>query len=743
MKTYLPLIIISFLLQATGFSQSRVDSLLAEQEAKGTTNDSASFWRLIELTQAMQQENLAKSREYANDALSVARKMENVRWQMMGYNLLAISHALVGESHQALAMFEKCLELDSSILGTKNLGSIYNNIGTVSMEIGEFDQAIAYLMKGLELRESVKIPFEIAGSCNNIGLCYYEQDQNLKALEYYNRCIDILITDKDTLNDLYTSALNNIGLAYVSSGKHELSLPYYQRSVKIDEATGMLHSASYGYNYMGDAYSYLGEYDKAFEYFEKGIEISIKLQDPYGEQMGNVSIANCYIDQKMYGNSIDLLKNASDYYASIDDKISQQEVLRSLAAAYRGLNNWKAGFIYIDSARRLGDSIHQDNFTQAIADIQGKYDFDQQKARIEMLDKQNQLDQAMISEANARKKSQDLFIWIIGIALFAAMVVIGLIAYSLIRKRRDNRIISEQKSEAEKQRDIAEEQKQIAHVRSLEIAEKHQEITDSINYGKRIQDALLTSGAYWQGISSDHFILFQPKDIVSGDFYWAYREGETVYWVVADCTGHGVPGAFMSMLGISFLNEIIIENNCSEPSEILNSLRVKIIKALDNEDLDVQQRDGMDIALCKLNTRTNEIEYAGANNALWILRSEPVDDPSEHQRVFSLPNEAAKIIEIHADKQPVGSFGEVLTPFTTKRFNLRAGDRIYAFTDGYADQFGGSKGKKLKPKALKSILINSAHLEMSEQKEQLLTSLSEWKRDFEQVDDICIVGIEI
>ena len=303
-------------------------------------------------------------------------------------------------------------------------------------------------------------------------------------------------------------------------------------------------------------------------------------------------------------------------------------------------------------------------------------------------------------------------------------------------------MISEQKREVEKQRDFAEEQQKIAKLKSIELEEKHKNITDSIEYGKKIQDALLTSEAYWSSISKNYFILYQPKDVVSGDFHWAYQNQNECFIIVADCTGHGVPGAFMSMLGIGFLNEIILENHTTDPAQILDELRGKIIKALENEGSDVQQKDGMDICLCRWNKETNMLTYSGANNALWLIRNKNnQDNCNDIVKIVSKGD--LDLIEIPADPQPVGRFGNTLEPFTNRSIQLKSGDRIYAFSDGYYDQFGGPKGKKLKPRVMKELLLDTFDQPMGEQKVALIKKHEEWKGTFEQVDDICIVGIEI
>ncbi len=272
-----------------------------------------------------------------------------------------------------------------------------------------------------------------------------------------------------------------------------------------------------------------------------------------------------------------------------------------------------------------------------------------------------------------------------------------------------------------------EEQKEIIEKQKELVEEKNKEVLDSINYAKRIQSALLTGEKYIQKYLPDFFVLYNPKDIVSGDFYWAFyhEPSHSFYLVTADCTGHGVPGAFMSMLGINFLNEIVSERNILEPDKILNELRKEIINALNPEDSIEESKDGMDAVICRYMFSNKKIQFSASNNPLWVLSIEE-----------------SELTEYKADKFPVGKYMEVEKPFTLHEIALRKNTWIFTFTDGYADQFGGEKGKKFKYKQLEKILRENCHLETNELKQKLYTEFLNWKMEFEQVDDVLIIGVK-
>ncbi len=267
-------------------------------------------------------------------------------------------------------------------------------------------------------------------------------------------------------------------------------------------------------------------------------------------------------------------------------------------------------------------------------------------------------------------------------------------------------------------------QKEEIQKQSEQIAELYEQVKDSILYAKRIQEAILPSKEEINHALKESMVLFRPKDIVSGDFYWFSDKQDKAIIAAADCTGHGVPGALMSMIGSSLLNEIVNEKEITSPAEILLALKQGVIKALNKHpSVNGQTKDGMDIALCSIDKNSRKIHYAGANNPLWLIRN-------------------GEIIDYRADRQPVGIYGDNQdTPYTNHELELQKGDTIYIFSDGYADQFGGPNGKKFKYSQFKKLLLSIQERAMDEQREILNSTIEEWMGDEEQIDDILVVGI--
>ena len=317
---------------------------------------------------------------------------------------------------------------------------------------------------------------------------------------------------------------------------------------------------------------------------------------------------------------------------------------------------------------------------------------------------------------------------VIGSFIFV-LILTGFVLYSYGQSRKANKQLEEKNLQIVEQKEI--------------IEHAHNEVRASITYAERIQKALLSTDDYWQQVSPEHFILFLPRDVVSGDFYWAYADDEQVYWAAADCTGHGVPGAFMSMLGIGFLNEIVGEGGEKVPGRILDKLRFKIIQSLEQRSSNDQRKDGMDIAVCALNKQTMTLQYAGAYNPLFVVRGSGDAEPEGYDK--KLEEGTHVLYEFAADKMPIGKHQLDQTPFVNRTIRVKPGDSIYSFSDGYQDQFGGPKGKKFMIKRMKKLILDMQDQPMEAQHEIFHTRFFEWigEGGTRQLDDVCLVGIKL
>ncbi len=347
---------------------------------------------------------------------------------------------------------------------------------------------------------------------------------------------------------------------------------------------------------------------------------------------------------------------------------------------------------------------------------------DQQEGQIEEQSIQISEQQTILIERLKAIEKQKMLIWFFVIALILVSGL-GYFIYRGYRIKKEsniqleskNRLILQQKDEIQQQMEIAESQRD-------QIAYQKQHITDSIHYALRIQTALLPSLELFTE-KIDHFVLYKPRDIVSGDFYWVAEIGPRIMIISADCTGHGVPGAFMSMLGVSFLNEIILNKGIVQPDQVINSLREEVIHALKQNNSESEIKDGMDICVCLLDPEKRSLQFAGALSPLWILSK-------------------GELTEVKGDKMPV-SIHETMKPFTNHWIDLKKGDTFYIFSDGFVDQFGGPNQKKYLSKNFKITLGELQAKPMYEQGAELDRIFEEWRADVEQIDDVTVIGVRV
>jgi len=311
-------------------------------------------------------------------------------------------------------------------------------------------------------------------------------------------------------------------------------------------------------------------------------------------------------------------------------------------------------------------------------------------------------------------------------ALFVFLLMMGALVYvtfrSYQRKKHDNMIIQEQNAELQQANEEIRVQRDLLQEQKNKIEKMHTQVQDSIRYAQRIQTAAMPTDEFLDKLFDDYFVFFRPRDIVSGDFYWAKKVDNFIMFTVADCTGHGVPGAFVSMLGISLLNEAVQRRDITRASDVLEFLRREIKVSLRQSfDFD-ESKDGMDMAFCVYDTETKVLQYAGANSPMYVVR-------------------AGELIELKPVKNPVAVFFREV-PFETREIKLEKDDVLYLTTDGYIDQQGGENGKKFMRKRFKDLIVSIWNRPLKEQKEIVETTFDEWKNGYKQIDDVCVMGVK-
>lgn len=404
-------------------------------------------------------------------------------------------------------------------------------------------------------------------------------------------------------------------------------------------------------------------------------------------------------------------KEAKQYLTkaiALQHSIGAMEDLRqtedALSKLYDTSGQYKLALIHYKKAIAIKDTIFSQENKKQLVRKEMNYEFD--KKEIAAKAEQDKKDAITAEE----KQRQKVIIYSISVGLFLVLLLALFIFRGYRQKQKANSIIIQQKAEVEKQKELVEL--------------KNKEITDSINYAKRIQQAKLPKKEEIYAALPQSFILFKPKDIVSGDFYFFHKNERNIFIASADCTGHGVPGAFMSMIGSEKLEDAVSQT--TDTSEILKLLNKGIKTSLHQSEINESTRDGMDIALCSIDTENRIVKYAGANRPIWIVHKGQTE-----------------IEETKATKKAIGGFTEDNQHFDSHELKLKHGDTFYIFTDGYADQFGGEDGKKLMTKKFKEILINIQDKTMLEQEKYLATFVDNWRGKTEQIDDILVIGVRL
>lgn len=690
------------------FSQNKraIDSLLALTKAANDTTKANLYNMIAALWAASDPE---KNKEYGEKILNIGETSGIGKYKALGFFKLGIYYYTIGQMDSATLYYSKALDLAKINNRVVLEAFIHQNRGLVYERIGEYENAIKENILSLKLFEKVKSDFSVANLKNNIGIIYLKQHDFVLAEKYFLESYDYL---KKTGNPgALCYVYQNLGLIESNKENYEKSDSLYKLALSefiflndISGQVGCLQNLAM--NFLN-----LNRPDSANLYNIRSIQLSRAVDNLNGIYSGYLNQASVYL---RFLNSPKIALAYLDSAASIKElnELPEYKIayLQSLSEYHLCYGDKQKGFLLMDRYLTLKDSLLSEENRETIKTLNTKYDTEKKDLQIK--------NQSLEIDAKEKENAAKNKILLLGAFALLIVAVFGFIAFSNFKKtKRANIIISNQKEMVELQKEEISLQKVLVEV-------KQKEIIDSINYAQKIQSAVLTSEEVWKKISPEYFIIFQPKDIVSGDFYWAYNTTNTrSVFALADCTGHGVPGGFMSMLGNSFLNELVVENKLFKADVILNKLREKIIKALGQKGAE-DRKDGMDMGLCVWNKLDNTLEFSGANNSLWLIRN-------------------GELVNYAGDKMPIGQYADELKPFSSHNISLQKNDLIVLCTDGFADQFGGEGGKKLKSKNLKEFIVKNSGSPLPQQKSDLTALFSNWKGQHQQVDDVSLIMIKV
>lgn len=613
-------------------------------------------------------------------------------------NLLSKELKNVSKYPEAMEQAILAEKLSIALDYKKGICQAYNNMGIIFDLQGDYPTALEYYFKALKVAEEISDKRGIARAFNNIGIIYNYQGKDAKALEYYMKAIKMMEETGDKRG--LSMSFNNVGIIYKRQRDFSKTLYYYTKALKLRQEMGDQKAVAASYGNIGNMYDVMGDFAKAKEYHLKSLEIRQTINDQNG-------IASCYINlsrimqvQKKYGEGVVYAEKALALAKDMGSLALTEEAHGALSELFDLSGNKEKALQHYKESIVVRDSLFNKENTEKTMRAEMNFEFERQKQQEKLLQEKRD---ALHDEEMKRQK---WVIYFMTIGLLLILVFVFVILRSYRQKQSANRMLEE---------------------KNTIIEEKNKSITDSINYARRIQNAILPDLDEIYKRLKQSFILYKPKDIVSGDFYYYAEEKNKILVAAADCTGHGVPGAFMSMIGNDALNEIIVGKGITSPGDILNKLHDSVRVALKQDTSKMESSDGMDMALCSLDPASNILEYAGALRNLYIARS------------------GCKELEVvKANKQSVGGLrSDEKKTFTNHKIQLHPGDTFYIFSDGYADQFGGKDGKKFMMRRLRELLVEIQPKGMKEQGQALDQRIENWKGTREQVDDILVIGIKI
>ena len=665
--------------------------------------------RLAFLNDLLAREYLDSSHDslekYAKQSLVFSEKDHIYEYQVDSWNTLGMSNRKIGQFKQALEHHFKALKIaQAHKLSSHYFYTTYSALCLAYTDQGNYTPAVEFGYKALHEAEIQKDTLNTAIVNNNLANIFFEVSNYEKALVHYKKALEIAVQLGNKFGEsLITS---NIGSVYYQSGALDSSKYYFDQALNIAKQIEDVEGEATNYLNIGSYYQKKKQYSLAIESFLKAEKILKELEmDP---NLADIyfNLADVYRELTNYPNAKKYGEQSLAIANKIDGLAQKEAAHLVLSQIYEKLNNSSDAYKHYKDYIQLRDSISSDKNKKEQFKAGLEYEYSKRKYA-------DSLDQVLITKIQeealelekTKTRTQQKFTYtaLIGCVIFLVLAIFIFRGYR--DKKKANQIIVQQKSEVELQKEI--------------IEVKQKEILDSIHYAHRIQNTLLAHQDFLNEHIPHNFVLFKPKDIVSGDFYWATKHGDKFYLAVCDCTGHGVPGAFMSLLSIGFLSEAINEKNILEPHKIFDYVRDRLTSSVSKEG----QKDGFDGILICIKQNSNEISYAAANNAPVLISNN-------------------QLIELPKDKMPVG-VGERKEGFNSYSIDLKAGDSLYLYTDGFADQFGGPKGKKFKYKQLEDLVLTNKDKPLTEQASVLQATFEDWRGNLEQVDDVCVIGLKL
>jgi serine phosphatase RsbU (regulator of sigma subunit) len=597
---------------------------------------------------------------------------------------------------KAFKLTNKALQIAENTKDNELIGKVQNSMGNLYWFSGDYNHASDFYIKALKNYQKTNNQEQIAECYRNIGWIYLGQEKYELSEEYLLKSLQLNTTLQ--VQERIIINYDDLGNLYLTSKQYEKGLESCEKSLQLAKKLQLINAIGTIHITKAQLFYQLTKLVDAEQEYKLGITLLSSITDQsYNLTLAYLGLGKIKKDQQKLNEALPLFEKAIKLSKANNYTPELAEGYLLASKIYSVQNNLSKGYQYLEMYAETKDSVNALNNRNYIQEMGAKLEYQQNKLQIKNLEQERKLSDVRLD----RERNFKIFLIIVIFFLF----LLGFFIYrSFLRKKRDNELIAKA---------------------YLEIELKNKDISDSIEYALQIQQARLPHIDSIQACFPEFFVMYLPRDIVSGDFYWFTKtENGKKIFAVSDCTGHGIPGAFMSMMGIDGLNYAILEKRIESPSHILNHVNKFIIESLKQDLETVKNKDGMDTAICIFEKDLSSVKYSGANRPLWIVRNH-------------------ELMSFSPDKMSIGGNNYADFVFNEVDIPLQKGDSLYLFSDGYQDQFGGKKNKKFMTKNLKQLLLDIHQLPAQEQETILHAKLNEWKGSFSQIDDIIIVGIKI
>lgn len=678
-----------------------------------------------------------------NLSISIAQAEDFKDELALSYNRLGNVHQLRTNYLKALDCYLLALSINREAKNEPEIARTYVNLANVYSTIGQYQRSIELFLDAMNIHEATGDRDGLAWTSLGIARLFKRIDLPDRSMQYAEAALDNYEKlFEETGNSIgITLSLNEIGSIHHRMGNYEEALEYTNRVLEINRQNRNLHGQSTNYLSLGTIHLDMKNNQLAKENLFKALELKKEISDStdfallylYLGQIemeeGRLNSAYLFLNNSLqFAKEHRLLPEISDTYLSLSELLTRQGNFDAALEAYKNHS------VYSDSLN-----------SGEISRLEMQYEFGKREKEQELLTKQRE---ALHKVKLARQRGVLIF-FIIAFILVVLLAFYIFHNYRLKKETnfillRQNREISRQKIEIETQKGEIEKQRDYVTKQRDQIVDQQRLITDSITYASRIQTAALPSDASLQKLPWESFVLYKPKNIVSGDFYWTTTlPNGKILLAAADCTGHGVPGAFMSILGLALLREVAGKPKVLSPSQMLAKLREMVMISLNQQSGRINQADGMDMAMVIIDPDTLVMEYAGAYLPAIVVRNGNFDNQSGATKVRMEEKESVTLMELRGDKMPIGHHILKPSPFNNQSLQLHQGDMLYLFSDGYADQFGGEKNTKFLLQNFRTLLMEINNFELTKQKEVLLKTIEEYQGTQKQVDDMMVMGFKI